>query len=65
MAATTKHLTIPELAARLGVTRKTVYRWNSEGIAPPRIRRGHVVCYRLSDVEKWEDEHIDHGRIVL
>lgn len=46
-------LTIADLADRCRVSKKTVYRWNTEGTGPRRIGVGRV-RYRLSDVEKWE-----------
>lgn len=49
-----RHLTIAEFAARMGVAVQTVYGWNSEGIAPPRIKVGKHVCYSEAAVEAWE-----------
>lgn len=58
MTARERHLTVEDLAARCGVSVKTVYRWNHTGAGPGRIRpaggqRGKV-AYRLADVEAWE-----------
>lgn len=50
---TARMLTIADLADRCRVSKKTVYRWNTEGTGPRRIGVGRV-RYRLSDVEKWE-----------
>lgn len=51
-----RHLTVPDLAARRGVSVWTVYRWNTEGTGPKRTRQGKSgrVAYREADVEKWE-----------
>lgn len=49
-----KHLSPEDLAARLGVPLETVYGWNKAGTAPPRMRVGRHVRYRLADVEAWE-----------
>ncbi len=48
------HLTPEDLARREQVPLKTVYRWNSDGTGPQRLKIGRHVRYRLSDVEAWE-----------
>lgn len=56
---TPRMLTVQDLADRCQVSKKTVYRWNTEGTGPRRIGVGRV-RYRLSDVEQWErDREID------
>lgn len=50
-----KHLTVADLANRLGVSEKTVYAWNSQGTGPPPLKLSRkCVRYRLTDVEAWE-----------
>jgi len=58
-----RHLTVPELAARRGVSVKTVYRWNTEGTGPHRLRNGKrgKVTYRVTDVEAWEKTQLIEG----
>lgn len=51
-------LTPEDLAKREQVPLSTVYRWNSEGTGPRRIKVGKHVRYRLEDVEAWEAEHL-------
>lgn len=41
------------LAEYLGLPLATVYKMNSEGTGPRRIRVGKHVRYRKSDVERW------------
>lgn len=51
----TRHLSPADLAEREGVPLETVYGWNKEGTAPPRMRLGRHVRYRLADVIAWEN----------
>lgn len=52
--AAEKHLTPEELADRLGIPKETVYRWNSRGGGPRRMKIGRHVRYKLTDVIAWE-----------
>jgi predicted DNA-binding transcriptional regulator AlpA len=36
----------------------TVYRWNSDGTGPRRLKIGKHVRYRLVDVEAWETQRL-------
>lgn len=47
-----------QLARRLDVPLETVYGWNKAGTAPPRIRVGRHVRYRLADVIAWEESRL-------
>ena len=59
-----KHLTVVELAERLGVPRQTIYDWNMRGTGPRYLRVGRHVRYRLRDVETWEQSRLrDRGRL--
>jgi predicted DNA-binding transcriptional regulator AlpA len=49
------HLSPEDLAEREGVPVQTIYSWNKTGDAPPRIRVGRHVRYRLADVIAWEN----------
>lgn len=49
-----RHLTVEELARRVGVSTHTVYRWNSRGGGPPYMKLGRHARYRLTDVIAWE-----------
>lgn len=44
---------VEDLARLLGVTKETVFRWNSGGTAPRRLMIGRRVYYRRSDVRDW------------
>jgi len=45
-----------DLAEYVGVPLTTVYKWNSEGTSPPRVRVGRHVRYRWADVERWLEQ---------
>ncbi len=45
--------TAADVAAYYGVPLATVYKWNSEGTGPRRIRVGKHVRYRQADLEEW------------
>jgi predicted DNA-binding transcriptional regulator AlpA len=47
------YLTAPRLAEMLGVTVRTVGRWNAARIGPPKIKIGKVVLYELSQLPEW------------
>lgn len=56
-----EYLTVPELAARYGVTLAAVYSWNYRGEGPVYFRtRGDrgPVRYRIQDVLAWERERL-------
>lgn len=53
-----KHLTPEDLADREGVPLQTVYGWNKAGTAPPRMRMGRHIRYRLADVIAWEKSRL-------
>ncbi len=55
---TTRQLMLsPEdLAELVGVPLWTVYKWNSEGTSPTRVRVGRHVRYRWADVERWIEQ---------
>ncbi len=46
-------MSVEDLAAYLGRSRRTVLDWNSRGLGPKYIRLGRRIAYRPSDVEKW------------
>jgi excisionase family DNA binding protein len=48
-----KLMSVDELAAYLGRSRRTVLDWNSRGEGPKYLRLGRRVAYRPSDVERW------------
>lgn len=57
----TEPLLTPEMvAARLHVSRRTIYRWVAEGSGPRFFRAGkHRILYRWSDVERWLERGLD------
>lgn len=56
-----RHLTIKDLAERVGVGITTIYRWNSHGGGPAYLKIGRHVRYRLVDVERWEASRFTGG----
>lgn len=51
------YLTDKDLAARLGVSRTTPWRWAQRGTFPkPIVFSAGCTRWRLADVEKWEQE---------
>ena len=59
-------LTVADLAERHGVSKGSVYRWNSTGTGPRYTRVGAMggVRYRLSDVLAWEQANSHGGEQV-
>ncbi len=47
------YLTRDELATQLGRCRRTLERWHSLNIGPPRIVIGRMVLYRVESVRQW------------
>lgn len=50
-----------ELADWLGVPLGTVYRWRTNGDGPPGLRVGKHLRYRVQDVERWLDAHVERA----
>ncbi|MDT8321815.1 MAG: helix-turn-helix domain-containing protein [Xanthomonadales bacterium] len=46
-------LTADQVAQELDTTRRTVDRWHSRRIGPPRIKIGRKVYYRRDAVREW------------
>jgi excisionase family DNA binding protein len=49
-----RHLTVEDLAERLGVPVRTIYDWNMRGVGPRYLKIGRHARYRMSDVLEWE-----------
>jgi predicted DNA-binding transcriptional regulator AlpA len=63
MMTAERHLSVEDLADRLGLPVRTIYWMNQTGTAPPRMRIGRVVRYRLADVIAWEkSREVPDGR---
>jgi phage terminase Nu1 subunit (DNA packaging protein) len=55
-------LTKRELAFELGRKMRTLDRWDTLGIGPPRTRVGRKVLYRRASVQRWlaaQERHRD------
>jgi len=55
-APMTDLISIEESAVELGVSVRTLRRWNNRPDAPKRVRRGRQLLYRRSDVERWLEQ---------
>ncbi|ALB03003.1 helix-turn-helix transcriptional regulator [Kocuria palustris] len=63
MAPPITHLTIKDLAARLGVSEQTIRHWRMRGYGPRSFtpRGSRLVRYRLEDVIAWENEQLEEA----
>lgn len=50
-----KLLDTKQLAQYLGIAASTIFQYRADGTGPQYIKLGHLVRYRISDVEKWLD----------
>ncbi len=44
---------LPALARRLEVSERTLHRWHSLRIGPPRTKLGRAIFYRQADLDAW------------
>lgn len=58
------YLTAQQLCQQLGQMRgrkaicaRTLQRWHSLRIGPPRVRIGRVIVYKVEDIRRWLDEN--------
>jgi predicted DNA-binding transcriptional regulator AlpA len=62
----TGYLTRQQLAVELGVTERTLWRWEAAGTAPRRTLLGRRIVYRREAVEKWlRDREQDDPRAAV
>ena len=52
-------LTTHEVAALIKISKQTIYRWNTEGTAPPYYRLGKHARWKKSAVMERVDAHQD------
>jgi excisionase family DNA binding protein len=57
-------MTLPELAALLGVPVGTLYGWRHRGEGPPGYHIGRHVRYRRSAVEAWIEAQADTPKVA-
>jgi predicted DNA-binding transcriptional regulator AlpA len=48
-----QYVAATQLAAMLGVSIRTLSRWNATGIGPPKIKLGKLVMFNLDRVSEW------------
>lgn len=51
-------LSVKDVATYLAVPTATIFRWNSRGTGPRRMRVGKHVRYRRVDVDAWLDKQV-------
>lgn len=56
-----EYLDVGALAARWSTKPKVIYGLRYRGEAPPAIRVGRELRFRVTDVEAWESQHRDNG----
>lgn len=49
---------VTDLCEMLGVSERTVRRWQRDGQMPPRTRRGHRLVYQAADISAWLAERV-------
>ncbi|WP_417233514.1 helix-turn-helix transcriptional regulator [Arthrobacter sp.] len=54
-----RHLTLEELATRLGIAVQTLYQWRSQGKGPRGMKIGRHVRFRVQDVVAWEEAQLE------
>ena len=59
--ATEVLLTLAGLSDRWDVSPKVIYGMRYRGEAPPAIRVGRELRFRVADVEAWEEGRRDNG----
>lgn len=52
------YLTTGQVADYLSVPVSTLYQWRHRGIGPRAARVGRHLRYRLSDVDRWVEQHM-------
>jgi hypothetical protein len=60
-AASDLYLTPDRLAKLLGKSNRTLSRWHTLRVGPPRIAVGNLILYRASAVRDWLRDNEQHG----
>ena len=47
------YLTAAKLARTLGVTTRTLHRWDAHRVGPPKIKAGRLVLYDAEKIPTW------------
>lgn len=63
------YITAKELCKQIGqmkggrpIARRTLERWHSLRVGPPRVRVGRIAVYRVDDVRAWLQEQSSRSR---
>jgi excisionase family DNA binding protein len=57
-------MSVQDLAQFLGVPKRTIYGWRTQGMGPLGHRIGRHVRYRRQDVDRWLEEQRDPRRVT-
>lgn len=52
-----------ELTGELGITKRTLSRWEQLRCGPPRIQIGRTILYKLTDVQEWLNQNAKGGNL--
>ena len=55
----TEYLSIEDLARELNRSPRTIARWHTARIGPPRIKVKKLILYKRSDVERWLSQQVE------
>lgn len=47
------YITAEQLAAALGVSVRTIQRWEAQRVGPPRVVIGQMVLFNVASIRKW------------
>lgn len=61
MKSETEFLTVPELAAELGVSPAVIYGMRYRNEAPPAVKCGRVLRFSRTDLAAWRVQHATTG----
>jgi DNA-binding transcriptional MerR regulator len=56
------YVTPPQLAQQLGITLRTLRRWEQKRLAPPRTVIARQIFYRVSSVKSWMESREQRRR---
>jgi predicted DNA-binding transcriptional regulator AlpA len=57
------YLTREALAAQLQKSVRTIDRWETRRVGPPRVRVGRLILFRVQSVREWLESHEQpHGK---
>jgi hypothetical protein len=52
-----EYATALQLARSLGITVRTIARWDAAGIGPPKIKIGNTILFDVKKLQEWLQAH--------